>query len=496
MRILHIASEMTPFAKVGGLADVVAALGKELGERGHEVKIVIPLYGNIKVREDWVALPDPLLVPFGDGPRFGRVWEARELSPGMTVYFLEHAGYYDRHEIYAGPWGSHGDNDERFIFLSKGGLALCHYLKWYPEVVHVHDWPTAFVPVLLNTEEKDTPLGRAASVLTIHNMEHQGYFPPSFMEKAGIPWSEFRMDSMESHGQVNLLKGGLFHATKLTTVSPHYSREILSAPEGFGLESVLRFRAGDLVGILNGVDTVSWDPSTDPLIPARYTAGNLEGKDQCKAALQRKLGLEVDPAVPVFGVVSRLASQKGLDLLVNILPWALREMHIQVAVLGSGDAHLESAFRHMQAAFPGKIGCHIGFDNSLAHLIEAGSDFFLMPSRFEPCGLNQMYSQRYGTLPIVRDTGGLHDTVEPYREGAKEDAIGTGFVFQEASENALYYTMGWACSTWYDRPGDIARMRQRAMHKDFSWEPSLRQYEAVYGWAIEARNPAPAGILS
>lgn len=483
-----VSSEMTPYAKVGGLADVVAALSYELARKGHEVKVVLPLYGSISPEKHWKALADPLLVPFGDGPRFGRVWETTGGHPNLHFYFLEHNHYFQRAGVYGDAGGGYPDNDERFLFLSKGGLALCHYWQWYPEVINVHDWPTAVIPVLLNTVENKGPLGRAASVLTIHNMEHQGYFSASYMAKAGLPWEEFRGDSLESYGQVNLLKGGLYHATKLTTVSPQYSREILSPPESCGLETVLRFRAADLIGVLNGVDTETWNPATDPLIPAKYDAGNLQGKKVCKRVLQEEIGLEVRPEVPVFGVVSRFASQKGLDLLVNILPWVLREMDVQFALLGSGDPRLEAGFREVAKVFPGKVGLGVGYNNQLAHRIEAGADFFVMPSRFEPCGLNQMYSMLYGSLPLVRDTGGLHDTVEQYREGAGEADIGTGFVFQEASENALYYTIGWACATWYDRPEDMQKLIRRAMTRDFSWGPSVERYEQIYQWALAARE--------
>ncbi|MFI5337880.1 MAG: glycogen synthase, partial [Opitutales bacterium] len=402
----------------------------------------------------------------------------------VPVYFLEHDWFFGRPEVYS-EWG---DNAHRFVFFSRAVLALCEQLDWIPDVIHGHDWTVGLVPVLLNTILRDRPIGRAATVFTIHNLEHQGYADRSVVEYARLPWGEFRPDSLESHGRVNMMKAGLYHSTKLTTVSPTYAEEIRTPGGGFGLDPVLRYRAADLIGILNGIDAVSWDPATDPALPAHYTLADLAGKAACKAALQRQLGLTADPGVPVFGVVSRFVAQKGLDLLAEALPRVLDTMQVQFALLGSGEAWLEEALRGIVRAHPGRVGMGTGFNAKLSRLIQAGSDLFVMPSRSEPCGLTQMYAMRYGTTPIVRATGGLVDTVWNYEEGRDG---GTGFVFQAPTAAALYDTLGWACATYYDRPEEFAGLRTRGMTQDFSWSRSAAKYVEAYQWAIAARAGAP-----
>jgi starch synthase len=316
-------------------------------------------------------------------------------------------------------------------------------------------------------------------------LEHQGYADRRVLDFARLPASEFRADSVESTGAVNMMKAGLYHATKLTTVSPTYADEIKTPAGGWGLDPVLRFRAGDLVGILNGIDTGAWNPATDKFIPAHYTAENLTGKAACKAALQAKLGLAIDPHIAVFGVVARFANQKGLDLLAEALPHIADRMHVQFAILGAGDPGLEHTFRWAGKQYPGKVGVYIGYDNELSHLIQAGSDFFVMPSRAEPCGLTQMYAMRYGTVPLARATGGLIDTIEQYVEGTPK---GTGFLFNDATAPALYNTVGWACATFYDRPQEFARLRLNGMAQDFSWKTNASSYVQIYRWAAQART--------
>jgi starch synthase len=356
-----------------------------------------------------------------------------------------------------------------------------------PDVVHANDWPTGLVPVYLNTTERHRPLGKAASVFTIHNLQHQGYAPTEILDFAGLPRHLLKSDSVESLGGVNMLKAGLYHSTKLTTVSKRYAQEIQCPEYAFGLANVTRFRAADLVGIANGIDVESWNPRTDPMIPANYSAGDLVGKAKCKVALQERMGLNVDPNIPIFAVVSRLYHQKGVDWLADILPGVLDEMQIQFILLGSGEPEIQRRFEGIAQYYPGRMSVYIGYDNELAHWVEAGSDFFVMPSRFEPCGLNQMYSMAYGTVPIVRATGGLSDTVDPYVEGETD---GTGFLFQEPSAHALYNTLGWACSTYYDRPEEFRALQVNGMRKDFSWQRSAGVYEEVYRWAIEQRSGA------
>jgi starch synthase len=488
LKILFVSPEVEPFVKVGGLADMVGALPKELAKLGHDVRIVCPAYGSVKRVGEWRALAAPLGVDVGPVTQWARTWETSVPDTAVPVYFLENHDHFARPEVYTGPWGACDDNDRRFAFLCRGALALCQQLDWMPDVIHGHDWTTGLLPVMLNTTLRDTPLGRAATVFTIHNLEHQGYAPARVVDYARLPWGEFRRDGLEASGMVNLLKVGLCQATKLSTVSPTYAQEIVTPAGGFGLDGVLRFRAGDLVGIVNGIDDESWDPAHDRALPAHYSAADLRGKARCKAALQRHFHLEENPVAPLFGVVSRLASQKGLDLLAEALPSVMERMEIQLVLLGSGDGRLENTFQWAAQAYRGRCGTQIGFDGRLARLIQGGSDFFVMPSRSEPCGLTQMYAMRYGTLPIVRATGGLVDTVQNFEEGQPR---GTGFVFHAATAGALADTLGWACATYYDRPREFADLQQRAMAQDFSWRKSAAQYVDLYRWATEARTGAP-----
>ncbi|MGF1448207.1 MAG: glycogen synthase GlgA [Opitutales bacterium] len=485
LRILNVSPEVAPYAKMGGLGDMVGALTKALDREGADVRTLCPLYGSIRREADWTSGEDPLFVHLGYGQEdYARVWETRYPHSQAPMYFLEFNKYFQRPEIYTGPWGAHGDNGARFAFFSKAALELCRWLDWQPDVIHAHDWTTGLIPVFLNTSDLHTPLGRCASIFTIHNLQHQGIFPREVLDWAGLPPEVFRPDDLESVGFANYLKGGLYNATKITTVSPHYAEEIKTPAYGCGLDSVVRFRAADLIGVLNGVDYETWNPATDPHLPANYSREDLSGKAHCKRALQERLGLTVDPSVPVYGVVSRLYDQKGLDWLATITPWIMAEMSVQIVVLGAGEPALEANFQALATRYPGRVGCFIGYSEALAHLVEAGSDFFVMPSRFEPCGLNQMYSLAYGTLPIVRATGGLVDTVRNYDEATGE---GTGFIFEQPDERALYYTIGWACSTWYDRPAHYRQLQQRAMAEDFSWGRSAKRYLQIYQWARDAR---------
>ncbi|MGJ8638212.1 MAG: glycogen synthase GlgA [Opitutaceae bacterium] len=485
LKILMVAPEVTPIVKVGGLADVVGALSKALVELGHDVRIVMPKYAGLKHVDD--AKPDgrPLTVRMGGHEACARVWRATLIGSEVKLYLLEHNQFYDAPSVYVGPSGNEDDNAQRFAFLSRAAIDLSEYLDWVPDVVHCHDWTTGLTPLYLNTTEFDKPIGRAASVLTLHNMEHQGWFHRKLVSYAGLPDWVFKADGLESMGEANMLKGGMYHATKITTVSPTYAKEIQTPDGGAGLHHVLRHRQDDLVGILNGIDEVEWSPRVDELIPANFTSSCMEGKSICKAELQRLFGLEVDASVPVFGVVSRLANQKGLDLLAAIGDRLMADMQIQIAVLGTGEPFLENAFRELAERYPGRFGAELKFSNELAHITTAGADFFVMPSRFEPCGLGQLYAMNYGTLPIVRATGGLIDTVEKYSEYCK---TGTGFVFDYPTQDALYYTIGWACSTYYDRPEDFAILQQNAMSQSFSWDQSAGEYQALYTEAIDIRS--------
>jgi starch synthase len=352
-----------------------------------------------------------------------------------------------------------------------------------PDVIHCHDWPTAAIPLYSNTLERDTPLGCAATVLTVHNMAHQGVFPSSQLPLTHLPWSLFRPDGLESYGAINLLKGGLYHATMLTAVSPKYAQEIRTREGGFGLEHVVNFRGADLVGVLNGIDEQVWDPRTDRFLPAHYDADDLSAKWLCKRALQREFSLEWRDDVPLVAVVSRLNDQKGTDVIADVVP-ALLQLGIQLVVLGSGDPHTEAKFAAYSQRSRGRMRAWIGFDEGMSHRIIAGADLFLMPSRFEPCGLTQMYAQRYGTLPIVRATGGLDDTVEQY-DG---NGGGTGFKFWDLTHRSLIETVRWAVEVWRRRPDHIHAMQIRAMKKRMGWDVAARHYQDVYRWAIDRRR--------
>jgi starch synthase len=406
----------------------------------------------------------------------------------VPVYFLEHEGMYGRDGVYGSrSEPAFGDNARRFTLLCRGAFQLCRMLSWTPDVIHAHDWPAALVPVYLQTWESTGPFARTAGVLTVHNLGYQGVFPKDELHHTQLDWSRFHGAGFEYHDKLNFLKAGLSNADLLTTVSPTYAREIQTAEHGHGLDGLLRHRAADLFGVLNGIDYEEWNPEADPLLPATFSADDLAGKAVCKEHLQQELGLAVDPEVAVIGMVSRLVDQKGFGELCGPTHGSLyqicTDLAVQVAILGTGEAWCEEELRRLAARLP-NLAVRLEFSNRLAHLIEAGSDLFLMPSRYEPCGLNQMYSLRYGTLPIVRRTGGLADTVRSYDEGTGE---GTGFVFDQLTPRAIYDTVGWAVWAHYERPDQMAAMRRRAMQERFSWELSAARYGELYQWALDRR---------
>jgi len=470
MEILFVASEVAPWSKTGGLGDVAAALPDALAARGHAVSIVTPRYGSI----------DPARLGLHALHRAVRVngepttlWVKKGKAP---VYFVEHERYFgSRTGLYGGGQTDFPDNAERFAYLARAALALPAALGLRPRIVHVNDWQTGLVPFLLRHEHRDDPgLAGARSVFTIHNLAYQGVFPKEVVPTLGLPWNVFRWEQMEFHDALSFLKAGLVFADALTTVSPTYAKEILGPEAGHGLDALLRTRERDLSGILNGIDVHQWDPERDHHLVAPFSAADLSGKVAGKAALQRELGLAVRPDVPLLAIVSRLADQKGIDLVMASLP-ELIARDVQLAVLGSGRTDWETALREASATHPGQVGVRIGFDEGLAHRIEAGADVFLMPSRFEPCGLNQMYSLRYGTVPVVRAVGGLEDTVRDY-DGA---GGGTGFKFKEYTPAAMMTAVRRALETYRDRKAWRGLM-ERGMAEDNSWEHSAQGYEALY----------------
>jgi starch synthase len=485
MKILMVTPELDPYVKVGGLADVAGSLSRALAASGHDVRCVCPLYRSVVRSGEWTRMPHSIGATVGGGSEWAGVWMTHLSGSTARAYFLEHERFFGRDGVYSDPGGlSYTDNDHRFIFACRAALNLCLQHEWIPDVIHCHDWTTGFVPVWLNTLDRDGPLGRCATVFTVHNLEHQGYSHRRALAYAGVPEWLFTHDNLESLGAVNMMKAGLYHSTKITTVSPTYAREIQGPGHGFGLDHVLRFRSADLIGIVNGIDTDQWNPETDSHLPAQFSASAIEGKSECKAALQRELGLDLAPGVPLIGVIARLFQQKGLDLLADILPEFLAQTPAQFAVLGTGDPHVEAAFRHHAFQFQGRAGVVIGFNNKIAHRIEGGADLFVMPSRSEPCGLTQMYAMRYGTVPVVRATGGLVDTVEPFDEAT---GSGTGFLFGEATQQALFDALSGACDLYSRNPAAFAKLRTNGMARDFSWNQSAARYMDVYRWSVGAR---------
>jgi len=488
--ILFAASEATPFAKEGGLGDVVGALPKYLARMGHDVRVVIPRYLSVNIQKyELRQLPGTLVVPMGIiGHQYCGVFEGRLPGSDVPIYFLDHEGYYARASLYQNDGQGYMDNDNRFAFLSKAALELCKMLDFTPDVVHAHDWHTGAIPVLLNTSYlHDRFVGDAASLLTLHNMQHQGEFYPGLMEVLGVGWKHFNFLELEHHDQVNLLKGGINHATLLNTVSNGYAREIQTSEFGWGLEDVVKGRSTDLFGILNGVDYDEWNPESDPFIAQAYSLTAVEeGKAACKRDLQSVFGLPLRDDVPLFGVVSRMVKQKGTDLLAEAIHRILH-MDVQFVVVGNGEPWAHFYFGDIAAQYPEKFACFIGYDNALAHKVEAGADFFVMPSAFEPCGLNQMYSLAYGTPPIVRATGGLVDSVENFDETRLS---GTGFMFNTYSAKALYDTIGWAAYIYFNNPTGLAALRKNGMEKRFTWENAALMYEKLYRLAIRRRRGA------
>jgi starch synthase len=484
LRILMVASEMVPFAKTGGLADMIGSLSARLSQRGHDVRVVMPCYGWIdRAAFGAETALATMGVPMGGGAtEWCTVWRTRTGS-GVTVYLIEHKLFFDRWGLYHGPaMDDYHDNPRRFGFLCRAALQLCIDIDFWPQIVHGNDWQTALAPAYCATVLRDHPrLRNTATVLTIHNVSYQGVYPKSCWEYLGLGWEHFTPDKFEAYDQVSLLKGGIHFADMVTTVSPTHAREIAAPNGGFGLAPAIAAKGGAFAGILNGVDYSVWSPETDTIIPANYSSVRMHGKRICKRALQERFFLTPDGALPVIGMIGRFAAQKGFDLIAQTIDSILDHVQVQIAVLGTGEHELEHFFGILPARRPGFAGSYIGFSNELSHLIEAGSDFFLMPSRFEPCGLNQMYSLRYGTLPIVHVTGGLADTVVDYKE---TDGSGTGFLFHAPEPQALYDAVMRAISTYYDRPLHMHKMVQAAMDRDFSWDISCRAYEEVYERAL------------
>ena len=484
MHIAFVASECVPFSKTGGLADVVGALPKALASLGHQVSVYLPRYRQTKLVDPQTVVRS-ITVPFDDTYRFCSVVTAGS-SAGVRFYFVDYPPYFDREALYGTSAGDYPDNAERFALFSRAVLEASKVLD-VPHVFHCHDWQSALLPVLLRTLYAEDPaFQEVATTFTIHNMGYQGLFPPDILPLLMLPWDLLTISKMEFFGQVNFLKGALVFADFVTTVSRKYSLEIQTTEYGFGLEGVLRNRAATVAGILNGVDYDVWSPQTDKFAAAKYSPQDLSGKAVCKQDLLNAFGVtSADPKVPVIGIVSRFAAQKGFDLIAQIMDRLAREEMIVVA-LGAGDKPYEEMFQRLNKQFPNKIAVKVAFDNAIAHKIEAGADMFLMPSRYEPCGLNQIYSLKYGTVPIVRATGGLDDTIEPWDARTGK---GTGFKFTEYTGEALLATVKQALLAFRDQSSWQTLMRN-GMGRDFSWGASAREYGKIYDRVRQARSNA------
>jgi len=484
IKILFISSEVAPFAKTGGLADVSYSLPKALKELGNEVRIMMPKYRMINDRRyvlrEVIRLKE---IPVSVGGVDRKINVKSAFTPDqdkIQVYFIDSRPYFGREGLYVDPQTNtdYQDNDERFILFSKSVLATLKLLFWQPDVIHCNDWQTALVPFLIKTLYKDDEFfKKVVTVLTVHNVGYQGNFPPESFHKLDIDNRLFKPGSKtEYYGQFSFLKAGIYYADYITTVSEQYAKEVQTSEEyGFGFEGVFRERSAVFSGIINGIDYSVWNPETDTLIPYHYTLSDISNKVNDKKALAKRFKLPFKEKVPIIGIISRLTIQKGFDLLEKIAP-DLTKFDIQVVVLGAGEKKYQNLFKELNKKYPNKIGLSLSFDENLAHLIEAGSDMFLMPSRYEPCGLNQLYSLKYGTVPIVRRTGGLSDTIIEFNP---EDCTGTGFVFDEYEATKLLKAIQRAVSLYKDTKLWKKLMRN-GMKQDFSWSTSAKQYLKIY----------------
>ena len=483
MQIVFAASECVPFAKTGGLADVVGALPKELVKQGHEVTVYLPLYSVVRphLEEKPRYEVRSITIPFPHGNRFVGIVDGGTRD-GVKFRFVDCPEFFDRPGLYDNNGASYGDNAERFGLFSRAVLEATKLLG-VPDVFHVHDWQAALIPVLLRTVYSADPvLKNLASVLTIHNAGYQGWFPPATTDQLLLPWEIFTFDKVEHYNTFNFLKGGVVYADAITTVSRKYAEEIQTYEGGNGLDGALRRRSADLHGILNGVDYSEWDPATDGNLAAHYTPADLAGKRECRRDLLHAFGLDVPDETPLIGICSRFASQKGFDLLEQIA-WRLAERDVAVVALGTGEPYYEKFFRDFAFANAARFAVQVRYDDAMAHKVEAGADILLMPSRFEPCGLNQIYAMKYGTVPLVRATGGLDDTVEEWNPNLN---TGTGFKFGAYNSQALLDTIDHAVATFHDKDQWI-RLIQNGMGQNFSWERPAREYTTVYEEVVRKR---------
>jgi starch synthase len=476
MKVAFLASEVIPYAKTGGLADVAGALPKFLARRGAEVRVFLPLYREVKAKGLRLEpVLEEAVLEMGGGKLSYAVLAHR--ADGVTIFFIDRPAFYDRDGLYGTAAGDYPDNGERFAFFSRAALETLKATGFAPDIVHGHDWQSALTFAYLRYVYAGDPFfARTRTVFTIHNLAYQGLFDLEVLTGVGLPGSLFNMNDLEFYGRVNALKAGILYTDAVTTVSPRYSREIQTPEFGCGLDGLLRSRSASLHGILNGVDYRDWDPATDRLIPRNFTPSDLAGKRICRDMLALEFGLAAPPGLPVAGMVTRLAGQKGLDIVCDALE-ELLGLGLTLVILGTGDQKIQDFLLAARKKDPGRIGLKIAFDERIAHTIYAGSDVFLIPSRYEPCGLTQMYAMKYGTVPVVRATGGLEDSVQEFDPATGR---GNGFKFVEAAPGPLVEASARAVAA-FRKPQDWRRLVANAMAADFSWERSADAYLDLYG---------------
>ena len=491
MNIVLASSEVVPFAKTGGLADVCGALPQQLSALGHRTSVFLPgyrtvVYGDFKVYETDIRLE----IPLGNKVVEGRLLRTTLPDSAVEVYVVVQDDYFDRESLYGEQGNDYADNCERFVFFSRSVLEAVRKLDLKPDLIHVNDWQTALIPALLKEEYNSNPIyENIASLITIHNLAYQGVFPAQQMTLTGLDWKHFNQSEMEYWNQLNLLKTGIVFADSINTVSPTYAKEIQTTQQGCGLEGVLVERAECLSGILNGIDTSVWNPETDTLIPANFSADNWpDGKATCKQHLQNLFGLQEDPNKPLIGIVGRLASQKGWSMILEVMKQWLDQRDVQWVVLGTGDPDYHTILTGLYQTHPHKLGLRLGFSNELAHQIEAGADMFLMPSQYEPCGLNQMYSMAYGTVPIVRNTGGLADTVVDADSNTEQTKSANGFTFEEFETSAMENAISRAVDVYAHDKQRWRELVAAGMQRDWSWASSAKEYQHLYQQTIAKKR--------
>ncbi|MBC8548251.1 MAG: glycogen synthase GlgA [Candidatus Brocadiales bacterium] len=480
MRIAEVSSEIIPYAKTGGLADVVGTLPLYLEKAGHEISIFMPFYKSVKESGIDIKLSDITFdIPLGDIEHTVTLWKSiHHGSENIEIYFIQHDEYYDRDALYGTESGDYQDNAERFIFFSRAVIEAIRRLGLSIDIIHCHDWQTALIPVYLKTLFADNQkLSSIKTVLTIHNLAYQGLFLQEEMKLTGLDMSLFNWKNLEHWGQVNFLKGGIVFADILTTVSKKYAEEIRTVEFGCGLEDVIKEYENKLYGIINGVDYSEWSPEIDNLIPHKYGVEDISGKSLCKRQLQKDLNLP-QTEVPLIAIIGRLAEQKGVDLLIVIIE-DLMKRDLQLVILGIGDEKYHQMLKEAAPKYNSKLSVNIMFDNKLAHEIEAGADIFLMPSKYEPCGLNQMYSLRYGTIPVVRETGGLADTIIDSNDENLKNGTATGFTMKGYFAAELLFAIDRALEM-YNSKAQWRSLIRNAMKQDWSWEKSANQYGKLF----------------